>query len=169
MTEFNPYAVGEVIRRLRKEKKVSQEVFSGLVGMARSHLAMIGPEPNSPILKRYGVLPTRLKYRPMSWWSRSKNKARKVETGGFFACAAESRYSVSFKKRSWLNCAGSFCAKNFKGKDSAYGGLFRSQTEKAFVVCVISPVVKDRRQRRKCSRLDRCSCPAVFLHLLQKV
>ncbi|MCL2853991.1 MAG: helix-turn-helix transcriptional regulator [Defluviitaleaceae bacterium] len=30
-----------VIRRLRKERKLSQEVFSGLAGMARSHLAMI--------------------------------------------------------------------------------------------------------------------------------
>ena len=48
MTEFNPYAVGEVIRRLRKEKKVSQEVFSGLVGMARSHLAMIETGAKQP-------------------------------------------------------------------------------------------------------------------------
>ena len=45
MTEFNPY---EVIRRLRKEKKVSQEVFSGLVGMARSHLAMIETGAKQP-------------------------------------------------------------------------------------------------------------------------
>ncbi len=48
MTEFNPYAVGKVIRRLRKEKKVSQEVFSGLVGMARSHLAMIETGAKQP-------------------------------------------------------------------------------------------------------------------------
>lgn len=48
MTEFNPYAAGKVIRRLRKEKKVSQEVFSGLVGMARSHLAMIETGAKQP-------------------------------------------------------------------------------------------------------------------------
>ena len=41
MTEFDPYAAGRAIRRLRKEKKISQEVFSGLAGIARSHLAMI--------------------------------------------------------------------------------------------------------------------------------
>lgn len=41
MIEFNKYAVGIVIRRLRKERKLSQEVLSGLAGLARSHLAMI--------------------------------------------------------------------------------------------------------------------------------
>ena len=41
MTEFNKYAVGKVIRKIRKEKKLSQEVLSGLAGLARSHLAMI--------------------------------------------------------------------------------------------------------------------------------
>ncbi len=41
MKEFNTRAVGTVIRRLRKEKELSQEVFSGLAGIARSHLSMI--------------------------------------------------------------------------------------------------------------------------------
>lgn len=41
MKEFNTKAVGSVIRRLRKEKELSQEVFSGLAGIARSHLSMI--------------------------------------------------------------------------------------------------------------------------------
>ena len=49
MIEFDKKAVGAVIRRLRREKDLSlrksrglsQEVFSGLVGIARSHLAMI--------------------------------------------------------------------------------------------------------------------------------
>ena len=41
MVEYNRYAVGRVIRQLRKERKLSQEVFSGLTGLARSHLAMI--------------------------------------------------------------------------------------------------------------------------------
>lgn len=48
MIEFNKYAVGVVIRRLRKEKNLSQEVFSGLVGMARSHLAMIETGTKQP-------------------------------------------------------------------------------------------------------------------------
>ena len=39
--EFDPRAVGVVIRRIRKERKLSQEVVSGLAGLARSHIAMI--------------------------------------------------------------------------------------------------------------------------------
>lgn len=41
MIEFNRLAAGRVVRRLRKERKLSQEVFSGLAGLARSHLTMI--------------------------------------------------------------------------------------------------------------------------------
>ena len=41
MIEFENSAVGRVVRRLRKEKGLSQEVFSGFAGIARSHLAMI--------------------------------------------------------------------------------------------------------------------------------
>lgn len=41
MIEFDRYAIGRVVRRLRKERGLSQEVFSGLAGLARSHLAMI--------------------------------------------------------------------------------------------------------------------------------
>ncbi len=41
MIDFNRLATGRVVRRIRKEKKLSQEVFSGFAGLARSHLAMI--------------------------------------------------------------------------------------------------------------------------------
>lgn len=41
MIEFNKFAVGRLVRQLRKSRGLSQEVFSGLVGIARSHLAMI--------------------------------------------------------------------------------------------------------------------------------
>jgi len=41
MIEFNKLAAGKVIRRLRKERNLSQEVFSGFADIARSHLAMI--------------------------------------------------------------------------------------------------------------------------------
>ncbi|MGN1417912.1 MAG: helix-turn-helix domain-containing protein [Acutalibacteraceae bacterium] len=41
MIEYKSAAVGKVIKRLRKERKLTQEVFSGLAGIARSHLAMI--------------------------------------------------------------------------------------------------------------------------------
>lgn len=41
MIEFDNNAVGAVIRHLRKSRKMSQEVLSGLTGLARSHLSMI--------------------------------------------------------------------------------------------------------------------------------
>lgn len=41
MIEFNKYAVGKVIKKLRKDRNLSQEVFSGLAGLARTHIAMI--------------------------------------------------------------------------------------------------------------------------------
>lgn len=41
MIELNSKHIGIVIKRLRKEAKQSQEVCSGLAGIARSHLAMI--------------------------------------------------------------------------------------------------------------------------------
>ena len=48
MIEFNRLAAGVVIRRLRKKRKLSQEVFSGLAGIARSHLAMIESGAKQP-------------------------------------------------------------------------------------------------------------------------
>ncbi|MCL2020300.1 MAG: helix-turn-helix transcriptional regulator [Oscillospiraceae bacterium] len=48
MIEFDKAAVRKVIRRLRKERKLSQEVFSGLAGIARSHLAMIESGAKQP-------------------------------------------------------------------------------------------------------------------------
>ena len=39
--EFDSAAVGRAIRALRQERQLSQEVLSGLAGMARTHLSMI--------------------------------------------------------------------------------------------------------------------------------
>ena len=41
MIELDKKVIGSVIKRLRTEKGLSQEVCSGLAGIARSHLAMI--------------------------------------------------------------------------------------------------------------------------------
>jgi len=46
--EFNSKVVGKVIRRLRKERGLSQEVLSGFAGLARSHLSMIEIGTKSP-------------------------------------------------------------------------------------------------------------------------
>lgn len=39
--EFQPKAVAAVIQRVRGQRKLSQEVASGLAVMARSHLSMV--------------------------------------------------------------------------------------------------------------------------------
>ncbi len=41
MIDFDRMAVARAIYKLRQEKDLSQEVFSGLAGLARSHIAMI--------------------------------------------------------------------------------------------------------------------------------
>ena len=38
---YNSKITGEVLRSLRVRRRLSQEIVSGLAGMARSHLAMI--------------------------------------------------------------------------------------------------------------------------------
>lgn len=39
--QFDSMAIGRAIRALRKEKGLSQDVLSGLAGIARTHLTMI--------------------------------------------------------------------------------------------------------------------------------
>lgn len=41
MMRYDPKTAGEVIRRLRRSRKLTQEVFSGLADIGRSHLAEI--------------------------------------------------------------------------------------------------------------------------------
>ena len=40
--QFDKGAVGQTIRNLRKEKRLSQDVLSGLAGIARSHPTLLG-------------------------------------------------------------------------------------------------------------------------------
>ena len=58
MVEFNRFAAGRVIRRIRKDKKLSQEVCSGLASLARSHLAKIesgDKQPNFETIWRISI------------------------------------------------------------------------------------------------------------------
>ena len=41
MITFDNRAVGNVIKSLRSDRKISQEVFSGFANISRSHLSMI--------------------------------------------------------------------------------------------------------------------------------
>lgn len=48
---LNPYVVGEVIAEFRKKKGVSQEILSGLAGIARTHLSAIERGERKPTLE----------------------------------------------------------------------------------------------------------------------
>ena len=41
MVQFDRQTIGSVVKRLREEKNLSQDVLSGLAGIARTHLSMI--------------------------------------------------------------------------------------------------------------------------------
>ena len=67
MLEFDKQAVGQAIRRLRKERGLSQEVVSSFAGLGRSHLAMIengDKQPNFETIWRlanaFGLYPHEL-------------------------------------------------------------------------------------------------------------
>lgn len=64
MIEFNRPAIGKVIRRLRKEKRLSQEVLSGLAGIARSHLAMIEADTKQPNFETIWAIANALEIKP---------------------------------------------------------------------------------------------------------
>ncbi len=49
--QFSNQAVGTAIRKLRKKRGLSQEVLSGLAGIARTHLTMIENGSKSPNLE----------------------------------------------------------------------------------------------------------------------
>lgn len=56
--QFNNNIAGTVIRRLRNRSNMSQELLSGLAGIARSHLSMIengSKQPNFETIWRIAI------------------------------------------------------------------------------------------------------------------
>ena len=49
--QFDYEVIGKVIRKLRKKRGLSQEVVSGLAGIARTHLTMIENGTKQPNLE----------------------------------------------------------------------------------------------------------------------
>lgn len=79
MIEFNKYSVGAVVRRLRKKKKLSQEVFSGLVGIARSHLAMIETGTKQPNFETIWRIANAFEIPPHELVKQIEQEAKKYE------------------------------------------------------------------------------------------
>lgn len=65
--EFIPYraeVIGPVLRKLREDAGLSQEVLSGLAGIARSHLSMIETGVKQPNLETIWKLALALNLAP---------------------------------------------------------------------------------------------------------
>ena len=62
--QFDNRAVGSTIRQIRVQKGMSQELLSGLAGIARSHLAMIETGKKQPNLETIWKIALALKLRP---------------------------------------------------------------------------------------------------------
>jgi transcriptional regulator with XRE-family HTH domain len=57
-------AVGKVIQRIREEKRLSQEVLSGLAGIGRTHLSAIERGERKPTLETFFKLSDAVDIRP---------------------------------------------------------------------------------------------------------
>lgn len=62
--QYRQDAAGTVIRRLRLEKGMSQELLSGLAGIARMHLSMIETGQKQPNFETVWKLALALDLRP---------------------------------------------------------------------------------------------------------
>lgn len=62
--QFDNQAVGIVICRQRKEKGMTQELLSGLAGIARSHLSMIENGTKQPNFETIWKIAEALEIRP---------------------------------------------------------------------------------------------------------
>lgn len=78
MIDFERRAVGLVIRQLRMERRLSQEVLSGLAGIARSHLAMIESGAKQPNFETIWRLANALNMRPHELVLRIEEKTMEV-------------------------------------------------------------------------------------------
>ena len=50
---LDPVLVGQIIQRIREEKKMSQELVSGLAGIGRTHLSAIERGERKPTLETF--------------------------------------------------------------------------------------------------------------------
>jgi len=62
--QFDNEEIGKVIRALRKEKGLSQDILSGLAGIARTHLTMIENGTKQPNFETLWRIAQALEMRP---------------------------------------------------------------------------------------------------------
>lgn len=62
--QFDNIAIGRIIRKLRQDRGLSQDVLSGLAGIARTHLTMIEQGTKKPNFETLWRLALALDLRP---------------------------------------------------------------------------------------------------------
>ncbi len=75
--EFDNKAVGQTIRNLRDSKTLSQDVLSGLAGIARSHLSMIETGTKQANFQTIWRIALALEMRPSELVARIEETAQK--------------------------------------------------------------------------------------------
>ena len=61
---LNAEIVGQILQRKREQKKLSQEVISGLAGIGRTHLSAIERGERKPTLETFFKIAEALNIRP---------------------------------------------------------------------------------------------------------
>ena len=69
--------VGQVIQRKREQKKLSQEVISGLAGIGRTHLSAIERGERKPTLETFFKIAEALNIRPSMLLSEIEDELNK--------------------------------------------------------------------------------------------
>lgn len=77
--QFNARAVGQTIRAIRKKRGLSQEVVSGLAGIARTHLTMIENGSKQPNLETVWKLALAMNMRPSELIRRMEQESETTE------------------------------------------------------------------------------------------
>ena len=75
--DFDYTVMGEVIRSLRREKGLSQEVLSGLAGIARTHLTMIENASIHANIETIWKLALALEMKPSDLFAEVERKTKK--------------------------------------------------------------------------------------------
>lgn len=74
--QFDKQAIGIVIRKLRNEKGLSQDVLSGLAGIGRTHLTMIENGQKNPNFETVWKIALALELHPSELVARIENELK---------------------------------------------------------------------------------------------
>lgn len=74
--QFDKQMIGAVIRKLRNEKGLSQDVLSGLAGIGRTHLTMIENGQKNPNFETIWKIALALELHPSELVARFENELK---------------------------------------------------------------------------------------------